>query len=87
MSIVAKPTLNKAAAALAFAESKPAPAVSAASQKTSAEKRVFHAPEGHRRLTINLPEEVHKKLRLQAVEADTTVTDIIVRLVTKELDK
>lgn len=79
---IAKPTLNKAAAALAFAESKPEPIT-----RTTAEKRVFYAPEGHRRLTINLEEGLHKKLRLMAVEQDCTVTDIVVSLVTKELNK
>lgn len=76
---IAKPTLNKAAAAVAFAESKP--------ERTTAEKRVFYAPEGYRRLTINLEEGLHKKLRLMAVEQDCTVTDIVVSLVAKELDK
>lgn len=78
---IAKPTLNKAAAALAFAESKPKPA------STAVEKRVFYAPEGYRRLTINLEEGLHKKLRLMAVEQDCTVTDIVVLLVEKELSK
>lgn len=74
-----KPTLNKAAAAVAFAESKP--------KTVAADKRVFYAPEGYRRLTINLKEDFHKKLRLMAVEQDCTVTDIIVGLVSKELNK
>lgn len=74
-----KPTLNKAAAAVAFAESK--------SKTAAADKRVFYAPEGYRRLTINLKEDFHKKLRLMAVEQDCTVTDIIVGLVSKELNK
>ena len=81
MSALGKPTLNKSAAALAFAESKPEPT------RTSAEKRVFYAPEGYRRLTINLEEGLHKKLRLMAVEQDCTVTDIVVSLVAKELKK
>lgn len=80
---IAKPTLDKAAAALAFAESKPESTPTA----SSAEKRVFYAPEGYRRLTINLREDLHKKLRLMAVEQDCTVTDIVVSLVTKELEK
>ena len=48
-------------------------------------KRVFFAPEGHRRLTINVTHEMHKKLRLMAVEQDTTITDILTKLVAKEL--
>lgn len=77
MSIVKPQPINKAAAALSFAESK----------TKAADKRVFYAPEGYRRLTINLEEGMHKKLRLMAVEQDCTVTDIIVGLVGKALDK
>lgn len=81
MSLVKPQPISKAAAALAFAESKPE------SAKSESDKRIFYAPEGYRRLTINLREEMHKKLRLMAVEQDCTVTDIIVGLVAKELDK
>lgn len=79
-----KPTLAATAnKALSFAEgAAKAPASKTAS---SAGKRVFYAPEGHRRLTINLPEATHKKLRLMAVEQDSTVTEIILRLLAKEL--
>lgn len=73
-----KPTLEgqtPAEAALAFAEA----------GKSAAEKRAFIAPEGYRRLTINLPEALHKKLRLVAVERDTTATKIIEALLLKEL--
>ena len=80
MSTLTKPKLvSKASAALAFAESKPTKA-------EAAEKRVFYAPEGYRRLTINLREDLHKKLRLMAVEQDCTATDIIERLLVKELE-
>lgn len=50
------------------------------------ESRVFFAPEGHKRLTINVTHEMHKKLRLMAVEQDTTITDILTKLVAKELN-
>ena len=79
-----KPTLapqSKAAAALAFAE------VPKVTSKTMAEKRAFCAPHGYRRLTINLREELHKKLRLVAVEQDCTATEIIERLLIQELTK
>jgi len=79
---IAKPTLDKAAAAVAFAESKPK-----STTASTAEKRVFYAPEGYRRLTINVPEDIHKKLRYKAVELDTTITDILMQLVTKALDE
>ena len=75
-----KPTLAATAnKALSFAEGAAKPPVS----KTAS--RVFYAPEGHRRLTINLPEATHKKLRLMAVEQDSTVTEIILRLLATEL--
>lgn len=76
MSKLSKPTLQNSKAALDFAESR--------TKKESA-SRVFFAPEGYRRLTVNLPEELHKKLRLAAIEQDCTATDIIERLLTKEL--
>ena len=80
MSTLSKPTLNKSAAAMAFAENK-------MSSAENVEKRIFHAPEGYRRLTINLREDLHKKLRFLAVEQDCTATEIIERLLVKELEK
>lgn len=77
---LSKPTIKRSEAALAFAES------DSKKEKTgTAGKRAFFAPEGYRRLTINLPEALHKKLRLAAVEQDCNATDIIVRLLSKEL--
>lgn len=76
-------TQSKSAAALAFAD---APKATTTSQ-TVAEKRAFSAPEGYRRLTINLREDLHKKLRLVAVEKDCTATEIIERLLIQELNK
>jgi hypothetical protein len=72
LTTLAKPTL-KTEQALAFAE---------ASQKKAA--RIFPAPEGYRRLTINLPNETHKTLKYLALDLDCTVTDIINRLVAQE---
>jgi hypothetical protein len=37
-------------------------------------------------VTINIPEALHKKLKLAAVESDCTATDIIERLLRKELE-
>ena len=84
---LAKPTLAKKSnsdIALKFAEAGAAPETKVAKQ-AAAEKRAFFAPEGYRRLTINLREDLHKKLRLAAVEQDCTATDIIERLLVKEL--
>jgi len=82
-----KPTLankSKLEAALTFAEAGAVPETTGAKQ-AAADKRAFFAPEGYRRLTINLREDLHKKLRLAAIEQDCTATDIIERLLVKEL--
>lgn len=83
-TLTTKPTLaDKASVALAFAEPKNAPVES---DSVDGKRRSFTAPEGHRRLTINLPEDLHKKLRLAAVERDCNATDIIIKLLAKELN-
>jgi hypothetical protein len=84
---LAKPTLaNKSKTAITFAEAGAVPETTGAKQ-AAADKRAFFAPEGYRRLTINLREDLHKKLRLAAIEQDCNATDIIVRLLVKELEK
>jgi hypothetical protein len=88
-TILAKPTLankSKSDTALAFAEAGAVSETTGAKQ-AAADKRAFFAPEGYRRLTINLREDLHKKLRLAAVEQDCNATDIIERLLVKELEK
>ena len=40
--------------------------------------RVFHCPDGYKRLAINIPEDMHKEIKLLAVRLDTTVTDLVV---------
>ena len=47
--------------------------------------RVFNAPEGYKRLTINLREDIHKQIKLMAIEEESTVTDIITQLLEKEI--
>jgi hypothetical protein len=47
--------------------------------------RIFHAPEGYKRLTINLREDIHKKIKLIAVQQESTVTDIISDFLEKEI--
>lgn len=84
-TILAKPTLASKAtgeAALAFAEADGSTSTDSAAAK---KRRSFFAPEGYRRLTVNLREDLHKKLRLTAVERDCTATEIIERLLVKEL--
>ena len=78
MSTLAKPTLdNKAQMAEAFAKGSPV--------KSAKVTKIFHTPEGYRRLTINLREDIHKKIRMKAIEEDCTVTDIITKLIEKEV--
>lgn len=64
-------------AALSFAEAK--------QPSSGNERRVFFAPEGYRRLTINLSMDLHKRLKLAAIERDTTATKIIEDLLEKNL--
>lgn len=79
MSTLAKPTLdNKAQLADAFAKGSTA-------KPTAKATKVFHAPKGYRRLTINLREDIHKKIRMKAIEQDCTVTDIIAKLLEQEV--
>lgn len=42
--------------------------------------RAFNAPDGYRRLTINVEETLWRNLKLKAIEMDTTVTDILCSL-------
>jgi hypothetical protein len=48
-------------------------------------ERIFHAPDGYKRLTINLREDIHKQIKLIAVQEESTVTDIISEFLEKEI--
>ena len=48
-------------------------------------ERIFHAPDGYKRLTINLREDIHKQIKLIAVQEESTVTDIISKFLEKEI--
>ena len=48
--------------------------------KTASNTRIFFAPEGDKRLTINLNAELHKKLKIAAFEQGVTAGEIIERL-------
>ena len=37
--------------------------------------------------TINIPDDLHKKIKLQAVKDDTTVKDLIIELLESEFGK
>ena len=72
-----KPTLSKASEqVIAFAE---------AGTPATETKRVFHAPEGYRRFTINLTHGLHKKLKQAALDNDCTATDIVERMLLEKL--
>jgi hypothetical protein len=43
--------------------------------------RIFFAPEGDKRLTINLNAELHKKLKITAIEQGLTAGEIIEQLI------
>lgn len=51
----------------------------------SGQSRVFFAPEGDKRLTINIREDLHKRLKITAINHDLTVGEIIEQLVEKHL--
>ena len=48
-------------------------------------KRVFNAPEGYKRLTINLPVDLHTKLKIVAATKEKTATEIIENLLEEHL--
>ena len=54
-------------------------------KKSLADNRIFFAPEGDKRLTINIKEELHKKLKIKAIEENTTAGDILENLIDKYL--
>lgn len=54
-------------------------------KKSVAENRIFFAPEGDKRLTINIRDDLHKKLKISAIEQGSTAGDIIEQLIEKYL--
>ena len=46
-----------------------------------------NAPDGHKKLVLNVPEEMHKALKMLSVSMDGNMTEIVVRLIEKELTK
>lgn len=47
----------------------------------------FRAPEGDKRLTINVSKEIHLKLKMAAVLAQTTVGELVEKLAKTQLDE
>ena len=92
---IAKPQLN-ISEALAFATEQPvnknigkAKGIgkknSHSALKRADNSRTFFAPEGDKRLTINLNHELHKKLKIAAIEQETTAGEIIEQLIERHL--
>jgi hypothetical protein len=50
-------------------------------------KRVFNAPHGDKRLTVNIGVEFHTKLKMAAVMAQTTVGELIEKFAKGPLDE
>ena len=59
--------------------------MSLTASKTASNTRIFFAPEGDKRLTINLNAELHKKLKIAAIEQGITAGEIIEQLIKKYL--
>lgn len=89
---ISKPQL-KAAEAHAFASEgtqtvepvKTAQITKTTTQKAKEKKRVFFAPEGDKRLTINIKQELHRKLKIAAINNDMTAGELIEVLIEKHL--
>ncbi len=85
-AVTKKPAINTdAALAFATGETKAAPAIARQGKPekapTEAGKRVFFAPEGYQRLTINLKQDLHKRLKIMAIEQETNVGKILENLI------
>ena len=48
-------------------------------------KQIFFAPEGDRKLTINIREDLQKRVKIAAIEKEMTAGEIIEQLVEKHL--
>ena len=55
------------------------PASSSGERRPKRRRRGSNGPrEGHRRLTADIPADLHKRLKMQALMEECTVTDIII---------
>ncbi len=50
-------------------------------RKPAEKARVFYAPHGYKRLTINVREDLHKKLKITAIEKGQTAGEIIEEMI------
>ena len=49
--------------------------------------QVPHVPKGHTRITIVVPADLKRRVRIAAAGEDTTITDLANRLLTEGLDR
>jgi hypothetical protein len=77
---LSKPSPKDTSAILAFAEKEATSVATLVADHVIKKTKGQVAPPGMKRLTINLPEELHKKLRMKSVQDGTTATEIIVEL-------
>jgi predicted HicB family RNase H-like nuclease len=87
-----KPTLAEDALAFAEGDTKPKATVKKAAVKKTAQKaRQKSVPgqlkEGDVKLTANVKEELHTKLKVKAAMERTSISDIVERLLEKYMDK
>lgn len=80
-----KPIAKKAEQALQFAQEAEVSVTSRQVKSVVKRTQGRSAPDGYKRLTINLRKEVHKLLRLKALEQNTTATAIIERLLEENI--
>lgn len=89
---ITKPSI-KAAEALAFASEgtqtaktdNPTKINKTKAQQEADKKRIFFAPDGDKRLTINIKAELHKKLKIAAINNEMTAGELIEALIQKHL--
>lgn len=51
------------------------------------QKRIFYAPDGDVRLTINIRKELKQKLHIAKVMTDKNMGDLIEQLISEKLDE
>lgn len=87
MATIQKPALDLVTEAMRFAaEATPEAAPAAPARAKRGKKtpdtvtRVFYAPAGDKRLTININEKLHKRLKIAAINQGKTAGEIIEEL-------
>lgn len=94
MATIQKPALDLVTEAMRFAAEATPEAAPAAPAPVKAKRgkrtpdtvtRVFYAPAGDKRLTININEKLHKRLKIAAINQGKTAGEIIEELLEANL--